>query len=126
MGELQIEVFCVTMPLRSRLLMIVSRSSLTTSNDQNEKTRTKDGQYYFLHLLLPRKKKKRKSSGWLLFVDFSKAYDSIDRDALLLILRKLKFEKNIIGFVKTSLKPYKVFSESLGVDIQVERGVPQG
>ena len=69
---------------------------------------------------------KKKSSGWLLFVDFSKAYDSIDRDALLLILRKLKFEKNIIGFVKTSLKPYKVFSESLGVDIQVERGVPQG
>ena len=69
---------------------------------------------------------KTKNNGWLLFVDFSKAYDSIDRDALLLILRKLKFGKDLIAFVKTALKPYKVFSESLGVNIHVERGVPQG
>jgi len=69
---------------------------------------------------------RRRGGGWLLFVDFSKAYDSVNRASLLLILRRMGFNREFIAFVKTALRPYKVFSESLGVSIGVERGVPQG
>ena len=67
-----------------------------------------------------------RGGGWLLFVDFSKAYDSVNRAKLLLILRRMGFNKEFIALVKTALRSYNVFSESLGVNIRVERGVPQG
>jgi len=63
---------------------------------------------------------RKRSGGWLLFVDFSKAYDSVNRASLLLILRRMGFNKEFIAFVKTALRPYKVFSESLGVSIHVD------
>ena len=69
---------------------------------------------------------KKKKEGWLLFVNFSKAYDSIDQSALISILKKLRFPSNITTFIRSSLQPYKVFSEYLDVSIDVKRGVPQG
>jgi hypothetical protein len=66
-----------------------------------------------------------KRQGWLLFVDFSKAYDSVDREALLTILKAYKFDRTIVSFIRMSMLPYKIFSEQLGIEFLVERGVPQ-
>ena len=65
-------------------------------------------------------------SGWLLFVDFSKAYDSIDREALLLIMKAHRFHPSATAFVNTALRPYQVKSRIFDLVINVERGVPQG
>jgi len=69
---------------------------------------------------------RQKKDGWLLFVDFSKAYDSVDRSALLSILRKFQFSKSVIAAVQASMQPYQVRSRYLNVAIDVDRGVPQG
>jgi hypothetical protein len=67
-----------------------------------------------------------KKDGWLLFVDFSKAYDSVNRNSLLQILKAYKFNTGFVNFVRTSLRPYQIFSQRLGIDFRVEKGVPQG
>jgi len=69
---------------------------------------------------------RQKKDGWLLFVDFSKAYDSVDRRALMTILRKFRFSREVIAVIQASMKPYQVRSRYLDVTIEVDRGVPQG
>ena len=68
----------------------------------------------------------KRKSGWLLFVDFSKAYDSINRDALIEILKAYGFQPGIVSFIKTALQPYQIVSRIFDLSITVERGVPQG
>ena len=68
----------------------------------------------------------RRGSGWLLFVDFSKAYDSVDRQALLQIMKSYRFHPSVTAFVKTALLPYQINSRIFDLSITVERGVPQG
>eukprot|EP01102_Stenamoeba_stenopodia_P017755 TRINITY_DN6411_c0_g1_i1.p1 TRINITY_DN6411_c0_g1~~TRINITY_DN6411_c0_g1_i1.p1 ORF type:complete len:237 (-),score=18.86 TRINITY_DN6411_c0_g1_i1:1145-1855(-) len=43
-----------------------------------------------------------------------------------MILRQLQFPADVITLIRTSLKPYQVHSQYLGINIDVERGVPQG
>jgi hypothetical protein len=52
--------------------------------------------------------------------------DSVDREALLTILKAYKFDRTIVSFIRMSMLPYKIFSEQLGIEFLVERGVPQG
>lgn len=64
--------------------------------------------------------------GWVLFVDFQKAYDSIDRRALTTIMKSYQFNSSFIRLVKTTLKSSRAYVQNSYTYIRIQRGVPQG
>jgi hypothetical protein len=72
------------------------------------------------------KKIKHMDDGWVLFVDFQKAYDSIDRRALTTIMKSYQFNSSFIRLVKTTLKSSRAYIQNSDTYIRVQRGVPQG
>jgi len=71
----------------------------------------------------------QKNQGWLLFIDFQKAYDSVHRIAILDTLRGMRCQSSLFNFISNRLKSYH--AHLLGDDdneflIQNDSGVPQG
>ena len=67
--------------------------------------------------------------GWLLFVDFKKAYDSVSRKKLLDILKCCRAQPSVINIIRSLLTPYTarlVIDPSGSFPIPVTQGVPQG
>jgi hypothetical protein len=64
--------------------------------------------------------------GWTLFVDFEKAYDSVNRKALKQIMEAMKFPLEFITLINTMLKPSKAFLMDSDYHLRISRGVPQG
>jgi len=67
--------------------------------------------------------------GWALFVDFQKAYDSVDRESLLAILSRCGLPKVTSSLIRSLLSPYKaILAQDTNGDfpIHVSAGVPQG
>ncbi|MFN3284033.1 MAG: RNA-directed DNA polymerase, partial [Pseudothermotoga sp.] len=64
--------------------------------------------------------------GWALFVDFEKAYDSVNRKALRQILVAMHFPPTFITLISTMLKSSKAFLMDSEYHVRISRGVPQG
>ena len=70
-----------------------------------------------------------KKPGYLLLVDFSKAFDSISFDFILATLKQFGFKNKFIGWVKTLLENFSsqtVVNRHLSLRILLERGCRQG
>jgi len=69
------------------------------------------------------------NQGWLLFVDFKKAYDSVSRSKLLDILRLCRAQPSVVSIIRSLLTPYTahlVIDPSNSFPIPISQGVPQG
>ena len=68
----------------------------------------------------------KRKTGWLLFVDFLKAYDSVNRTALIKVMKAYRFHPSVVSYVSMALRPYQITSRIFDLSLTVERGVPQG
>jgi hypothetical protein len=69
--------------------------------------------------------KERRPSKMLLFIDFQKAFDSVNRTLLIEILPKYIIDKNVRSLIQELLQPQEIFL-SKKVSFKATEGVPQG